>query len=113
MKQTSEGVDHIIQYIENHLLDNLDVHVLSKKFFISESYLYLTFKKYTGSTLHSFILTKRMELARTKILKGILPTKVSQDLGFEEYSTFYRQYKKIFRCSPSADSKNKIKDEFL
>ena len=67
------------------------------------------FKKSQGCTLRAYVMTKRLLWARQKIMEGALAGEVSYLCGFKEYSTFYRQYKKIFGVSPKMDIKSNKK----
>ncbi len=102
-------VEQIIGYIDAHLLDDLSVAALSKVFFASKSNLDCVFKKSQGCTLRAYVMTKRLLWARQKIIEGALAGEVSYLCGFKEYSTFYRQYKKIFGVSPKMDIKSNKK----
>ena len=58
----------------------------------------------TGYTLHSYILQKRLLLARTLIQQGISITTACTQSGFGDYTTFSRAYKKQFHVTPSSHS---------
>ena len=40
------------------------------------------------------------EKAKQKITEGVLPSAVYQDVGFRDYSTFYRAFLKMEKISP-------------
>lgn len=42
-----------------------------------------------------------MLLAQQAIQNGMLPTEIAKQLGFENYTTFYLQYKSIINNIPS------------
>ena len=52
-------------------------------------------------SLHQFILKKKLVMAYHKILDGIPATKAAVECGFNDYSGFYKQFKKMFNQSPS------------
>ena len=52
------------------------------------------FKEETGYTIHNYIISKRLLLARTKISEGTPILKAAQLSGFSDYTTFSRAYKK-------------------
>ena len=39
-------------------------------------------------------------MAKQKITEGVLPSAVYQDVGFRDYSTFYRAFLKMEKISP-------------
>lgn len=90
----------IVQYINRHLHDDIDLHVLCDRFFISRAQLCRRFKKATGTSVGRYISVKRLIACRTQILQGDKPTKVCTAFGYRDYSTFYRAYLRQFGISP-------------
>jgi AraC-like DNA-binding protein len=60
-----------------------------------------TFKEQMNISIHQFILKKRLVMAHHKILAGEPATKAAMECGFNDYSGFYKQYKKLFGKNPS------------
>ena len=67
------------------------------------SYVTTFFPK--GYTLHNYIVSKRLLMARSLIDQGMPVIKAAQESGFAEYSTFSRAYRKQFQQSPGASKK--------
>lgn len=103
----------IVDYINNHLFDNITLSSVSKKFFLSKSQIERIFKATTGSSLKEYILLKRLIEVRRRILLGEKPTIVSKECGFYDYSSFFRLYKKRFNIAPSKDKNYNIQRENL
>ncbi len=97
----------IIQYIDTHIRNKLSLSELSTELHFSTYYLCHSFKKYTNISLKKCILDKKMELAK-QLLPLYSVTEVSEKIGFNTYSSFFRVFKKQFGVSPS-DFKNKLK----
>ncbi|MBO8463513.1 MAG: helix-turn-helix transcriptional regulator [Firmicutes bacterium] len=93
----------VLTYINNHLTEPLYVEEIAKKFFMSKNYLTKIFRKMTGTTVANYILHKRLSIAKGLIQSGIPATSAALQSGFQEYSTFYRNYKKIFGRSPNEE----------
>jgi AraC-type DNA-binding domain-containing proteins len=72
----------MIQYINNHLDEEIKIEDLSNKFFISKFHLLREFKKYSGTTIHKFIIQKKLILAKELILTGIPIMQVYEQCGF-------------------------------
>ena len=70
----------------------------------SVSSLAHTFKKDMNISVHQYILKKRLIKARQKIMGGEPVIKAALDCGFNDYSGFYKQYKKMFNEPPSKNS---------
>lgn len=95
-----ENISSIINYINSHLDEELSIDSLSTKFYMSRYYLMHKFKKETGTSLYSFIIQKRLILAKSLIRQGLPMFQVAAQSGFGDYSTFVRAFKKRFGMSP-------------
>lgn len=90
----------IIRYINNNLEKELSINDLCDRFFLSRSQLCQRFKDATGTSVGKYISSKRLILARQKILQGEKPTSIFASCGYQDYSTFYRAYTRFFGYSP-------------
>ena len=88
----------VIDYLNEHLTDDLSIDFLAETFYLSRYHLMHAFKEETGYTIGNYLSTKRLLLAR--IRQGEPITNVCYECGFRNYSTFSRAYKKNFGCSP-------------
>lgn len=91
----------IMKYIKQHLTEKLTLETLSQKFHISQTHLNRLFRQSASTTVWEYITIKRLFLAREMLENGQSPTAVYMHCGFQEYSTFYRAYKRHFGVSPS------------
>lgn len=94
----------IIAYINQHLWDLQNPEQISEEFHLSQAQMYRIFREYTGTTIWNYVRTKRLISAQILIQNGELPASASVKCGFEDYSTFFRAYKRHFGHSPSEDS---------
>ena len=90
----------IIDYLNEHLTEDISIDSLSETFFLSRYHLMHSFKEETGYTIGNYLSTKRLLLARDLILQGEPITNVCYECGFRNYSTFSRAFKKNFGYSP-------------
>lgn len=90
----------IIDFVNTNLSSDLSLEYISSKFYISKSQLNRTFKKITGSTLWDYIIIKRLLLAKSYMKNGASISEAYKRCGFNDYSSFYRAYKKRFGESP-------------
>lgn len=95
-----ERIDNILNYINEHLHQNLSIDFLSSKFYVSKYYLMHKFKKQTGYTIHSYILHKRLIRSNLLMRNGKSITDACMESGFGDYSNFIRAFKKMFGISP-------------
>lgn len=97
---SNEKIISILNYLNEHLTEDLTIDLLSEHFYTSRSYLMHTFKEQTGYTIGSYLSTKRLLLAKEFLASGTPITEVCYACGFKSYSTFSRAYKKSFGESP-------------
>ncbi len=93
----------IVDYINEHLLEDLSLPGLCQRFYISQSHLERLFKQATGVSVWQYIVHKRLAIARTMIQSGQSATTVATACGFRDYSTFYRTYIRTYGISPQKD----------
>lgn len=99
-KSYSLKIAPILDYIGDHLAENLSVDDIANHFFMSKSYLMHSFKYETGYTLGNYISTKRLFWARDLILNGYPIIDACFQCGYSNYTTFFRAYKKLFHEAP-------------
>ena len=93
----------LVSYINLHLFEPLSLDLLSRQFYLSKSQLNRIFHQATGSTIARYIEIKRLLCARQKIRSGKPIGESCRQTGFNDYSNFYRAYKKQFACAPLQD----------
>lgn len=107
-KSANPILSKAIEYIN----DNVDAvkgpSAVAKKLFISNSYLYMLFKKYLNTTPKNYINEKKMLKAEEYINSGMQLNYVYREIGFEDYSSFYRAFKKYFGHVPSSPQQGEI-----
>lgn len=94
--ESNEQTLKMIEYIEEHITEELSVDSIAAKFYMSRYYLMHLFKEETGDTIGNFIANKRLMLARDMIGQGMPVTEACYACGYRNYSTFSRAYKKCF-----------------
>ena len=94
-------VENLLRYINRHLDADLSIETLAQKYYLSKYHMMRKFKEETGYTMHSYIVSKRLLLARSLITQGTPVIKAAQQSGFGDYTTFVRAYKKQFGAAPS------------
>lgn len=96
-------VEQLLKYINRNLSENLSIDQLAERFFLSKYHMMRKFKNETGYTIHNYITSKRLLMARSLISQGIPVMKAAQASGFHDYTTFVRAYKKQFGKAPSCE----------
>ena len=85
----------VCEYINSHIKDDLSVEALCNKFYISKYYFMHKFKEYTGVTVHSYILEKRILYVGKLVDGGSKVTAACAEAGFKDYSTYLRARKRL------------------
>lgn len=99
--ENDEFLQKIIAYIDLHLSERIlldDLALLTSRSRSSVSHL---FEEKMNITPKQYILQKKLALAHKLIDGGMLPTIAAMQVGYDNYSNFYRVYRKMFHSSPS------------
>ena len=93
----------VAKYLNSNIEKAISLDRLANKFFISKYHLCRAFKKYSGTSVHSYINHKRIMYAKQLIESGETASGAAERVGFGDYSAFYRAYVKIVGKSPSKE----------
>lgn len=117
-EDTPSEIDDLLHYVRAHFLEDIDPDELAARFFMSKYYMMHKFKQHTNTSLHQYVLVKRILLAKGMLRDGIAAGEVATRCGFADYSCFYRAFRKIVNLSPqdyvrSYAGKNSAATEFF
>lgn len=93
-------VYYILSYINDHYKEDLSLDYLANKFFTSKYHLSREFQRLVGTSVHRYIIQKRLVMAKQMMSQGMPSTEVYQNCGFGDYSNFYRAFKAEYQISP-------------
>ena len=99
--QYDKTIEGVLNYINSNLENDLSIDTIASNFFISKYYLMRKFKSQIGSSIHNYIIQKRLILAKSLISEGLTMSNVCSKCGFNDYSSFVRAFKKVYGVSPS------------
>ena len=97
----------VLRYLNANLTAQMSLDTLSAHFFVSKFHLCRAFKERNGITVMDYLTRKRVLLAKQWIAEGDSASNVAYRVGFADYSTFFRAYRKIMGCSPTENRKQK------
>ncbi len=98
---TDPKLDEVLRHINANLEAELDVDSLAAMCYLSRYYFMRRFKEYTGYTVHNYICQKRLAAAAELLESGMGVTDCAAKVGFPEYSSFLRAFKKMYSATPS------------
>ncbi len=93
-------VSRILEYIENHIADDITIGTMSDELHYSSDHLSRAFSEATGDSLKHYVNAKKIALAQKLLLKGTSPYDVCFMVGYNNYSSFSRRFSKQIGMSP-------------
>lgn len=104
-----EKLAPVLSYISLNLANDLSLKTLEQIFYINRYHMCKLFKKYTGSSLHEYIIYERISKAKLLLSRGSDITDACIGSGFSDYSNFLRMFKKAVGVTPGNFRKSTAK----
>ena len=104
-----ESIADAIQYIEEHITDELTVDMIAKHVNISSFYFQKGFAMLCGFTISEYIRNRRLALAGNDLLTGnerIIDIAIKY--GYDSPDSFTRAFSRFHGVTPTAARKNKV-----
>ena len=115
-RKTDPVTQEIIIYIDSNLDKKITLEDLAARSFRSQSAIVHGFRKSMGISIKQYILQKKMVLAHQLIQDGVPMSVAAAEIGYDNYSSFYRAYNKHVRSLlryTSRDNCGEIKETDL
>lgn len=97
--------DHIVQlalnYIDDHLSEKINLSDMAHQLNVCRSTLVQNFRQIIGISPYAYVLQKKLETAQKMIMQGVSPVQTARQIGFDNYSSFFRAFRKRYHMSPS------------
>ena len=97
-----QAIANAIQYIENHLTDDISIEDVSNQVYASSSYFQFVFHVVTGITIGEYIRNRRLSLAATDLLQSknkIID--VAMRYRYDTQESFSKAFKRFHGMPPS------------
>lgn len=97
------SITRVVDYIEAHLEDKLDLESIALEARYSKYHLHRMFTSIVGFTVHSYVQRRRLtEAARLLIFTNQSIMGIALFAGYETQQSFSVAFKALFDCSPQA-----------
>lgn len=98
----------VTEYIEAHLGEDVTLLRLARVSGVSASHLRALFKRSIGVPVHEYVIQRRVERARTLLLRGDLPaSQVALDAGFSHQSHMARCMRRVLGVTPASVTRSR------
>lgn len=97
---SNANVNKIIDYINRHHTEDVNLDVLAHRFHFSKYYIAHLFKDYVGVSPYDYLIMRRLYNCNNLIRANHTVKEACFKVGFNNYSNFYRLYKKHFKITP-------------
>ena len=89
-----------LDYIEDHLKDDLTAETLARVAGFSPYHYYRVFQAYVGKPVMEYIRCRRLAYAVVELAQGRRILDIALDYGFETHNGFSKAFRKVYGCSP-------------
>ena len=91
---------HCVEYIKNNFSEKLTLDEMAQRSAMSKSCFCKLFSELTGTSFNKFVNICRIRKASEYIKRGYKITAIYGICGYDDFTTFYRNFKKIMGMSP-------------
>jgi len=92
----------IIDYIQNHFTEDINNDDIAEHLNFNISYMNRVFKKYTKTTIHSFLLEQRLSFVMEKLkTEALTISEIASISGFKDIPHFTKIFKKYIGKTPT------------
>ena len=95
-----ELLDQVLSYVEDHLAEKITLTDIAHTFYVSESTISQTFRKKMGISFYRCVTQRRLIAAKKMIENGTGLEATAEQVGFSDYSSFFRAFKQEYGIAP-------------
>jgi len=104
-------VEKTKKYIDNHISEEISMNEIAKNVHLTPDYLTRIFRKEVGVSITRYIIICKMNRARQLLLQtDKCIGEIAREVGYFNYSSFYKTFRKLVGLSPQAFKNRKLLD---
>jgi AraC-like DNA-binding protein/predicted transcriptional regulator YdeE len=100
--QMKNYIQDIIDYVENHIYENLNIDVISRYIGYSKYYLNKVFSIYTGMSIMFYVRKRKLEYATIDLQTKTPIIDIATKYSFNSRKTFTRAFISFYKETPSS-----------
>ena len=93
-------LDQVMAYVEINLGRKITLAEIARHFYVSESTVSQLFRKKMGVSFYRCVTQRRLIAAKSLIERNVPMEDVSRQVGFADYSSFFRAFRQEYGISP-------------
>lgn len=102
-------VEKIVDYIEQHLEEELSLDKIARDLNYSKFYIARAFSEKTGGTIYKYIQGRRLTLAAQKLVETKKPIiEIAYEAQYGSQQAFTLAFHQLYMCTPQIYRKNGI-----
>ena len=95
-----ELLDRVLRYIEKNYSRRITLEETARHFYVSQSTISQQFREKMNVSFYRWVTQRRLIAAKSLIGEGVLLEQVGEQVGFSDYSAFYRAFRQEYGISP-------------
>lgn len=101
-RRESWAIEEVKHYIQSHYREELELSRLAERVYLTPSYLSKLFKTETGGTITDYLISVRIERAKTLLRddRARKTYEVGEQVGYADPAYFNKVFKKFAGCTP-------------
>lgn len=101
MERQKEIVTKVLNYIEDNIEKEINIHKIARNVSYSKFYLNRIFSECTGITIYKYLQSRRLTMAAEKLIKTNEPiTKIAYEAGYDSQQAFSLAFKQLYVYPP-------------
>ncbi len=101
-------ISSAIEYINTKFTEDINVEEICRQLCITKSHLHHLFMEHLQISPKKYVNVKRLTKARKLIRMGEKPSNIYTSCGFNDYTTFFRNYTSHFGHTPSQENQTSV-----